>query len=85
MSQERTIKKWLVPGKVIEEFSTRHGYSWELQEVEEASVEVFWHEQAIYIRQESDRTRVDMVELSVGQAYDMIKTLGRALDVGAKN
>ena len=85
MNRERTIKQWLVPGKVVEEFSTRHGYSWELEDVEEETIEVFWHGPSLFIRQESDGTRVDMIELGAGQAYDLIKTLARALEVGAKN
>lgn len=75
--------KWLVPKTCLEHFSKIGGYTWELFDITRSrnhAVEVFHNVgERICIRQDQ-KTSVDIVTLTHGQAYDLMKVLARALE-----
>ena len=76
---------YLVPDRVTEEYEKAHGYIWTIKSPEASYIEV-WPDamtEAILIRQDDSATtgQVDLISLNQGQAYDLIRTLARALEV----
>jgi hypothetical protein len=73
--------KELVPERLYEDYARGIGYTWTLKAPRCEDIEV-WKEDngTIRIRQEEGRN-VDLISLNVGQAYDLLKALARALEV----
>ena len=47
------------------------------------SISVWWnrlHEEKLMIRQETENDRADVIELTLGQAYDLIEALNRVVE-----
>lgn len=45
------------------------------------AVEVFYAGGALCVRQDNNSFQVDMIELSLGQAYDLLLAVSKALDI----
>lgn len=75
--------KQVVPQTLIETYSKAGGYLWELfdrGQLRNPMIEVFHEKDSkIYVRQDQ-RTHVDLITLTHGQAYDLMKALARALE-----
>lgn len=79
MSKQR---RELIP-ETVTESKESFGFHWELKSRMNTRppIEIWWERQRLTIRQENQDT-VDIVSLEVGMAYDLLKVISRALDVG---
>ena len=79
----------------IETITDKHGTSYHIPDAEPVrtpggrelpgapSVELWWnrlHEEKLMIRQENESDRADVIELTLGQAYDLLEALNRAVE-----
>lgn len=70
----------IVPERVIEH-AEPEGYWWEVNDPRKPSVEVWADRAGVVIRQDTPgMQQADLIELSWGQAYDLLSVISRALD-----
>jgi hypothetical protein len=79
MSNQR---RELIP-ETVTEGKESFGFHWELKSRMNTRppIEIWWEGQRLMVRQEHKDT-VDILSLEVGMAYDLLKVITRALDVG---
>jgi hypothetical protein len=89
MSKQR---RELIP-ETVTESKESFGFHWELKSRMNTRppIEIWWEDQRLMIRQETRQSKrmiaehgcaVDILTLEVGMAYDLLKVITRALDVG---
>ena len=73
--------KELVPERLYEDYTNMVGYTWTIKAPNREDIEVWVGDNDLILIRQEDGRNVDLITLSVSQAYDLLKSLSRALEV----